>query len=353
MRNKPLALLGLGLATVLTLRKMLHRRNEANFLFLRKVVLITGGSRGLGLVLARQLAIQNARIAICARNTEELEKAKKHLQDEYAAEVLVLKCDVTDQEQVQDAVKQTVAHFGRLDVLINNAGDVTVSPVENNSVEDFRKMMDVYFYGPLYTMSAAIPHMQKGGGGKIINICSIGGRISVPHLLPYSAGKFALSGLSEGMTAELAKENIQVTTVYPGLMRTGSPRNVEVKGNFEKEYQWFKISDSLPGLSVSAENAAAQILRACRRGDATLTISLPAKIAAVFHGIAPGTVIRANKLVNRLLPNGGADSGSRRGYETNYEKKHGWFTALTDKAAKENLNKITKNGHSVKNSDTE
>lgn len=346
MRNKGLALLGLGLAIVLGTRKMLHRRSEANYLFLRKVVFITGGSRGLGLVLARQLAIQNARIAICARNPEELEKAKVHLQDEYAAEVLVIQCDVTDQNQVQQAINQTVTHFGRLDVLINNAGDVTVSPVENNSVDDFRKMMDLYFYGPLYTMSAAIPYMQKQGGGKIVNISSIGGRISVPHLLPYSAGKFALSGLSEGMTAELAMENISVTTVYPGLMRTGSPRNVEVKGNYEKEYRWFKVSDSLPGLSVSAENAAAQILRACRRGDATLTISLPAKFAAAFHGIAPGSVIKANKIVNFLLPKAVAGTGSHRGHETEYEKKESWLTSLTDKAAKENFNNLNQNDHS-------
>ena len=102
------------------------------------------------------------------------------------------------------------------------------------------------------------------------------------------------------MTAALKKENIQVTTVYPGLMRTGSPRNVAVKGNYEHEYRWFKISDSLPGISVSAETAAAQILRACRRGAATLTVSLPAKLASALHGLAPGFVIRTNSLFNKL-----------------------------------------------------
>lgn len=344
--KKPLAWLGIGLATALTIRKILHRKAEENYLFLRKVVFITGGSRGLGLVLARQLAVQNARIAICARNTEELESAKKHLQDEYAAEVLAIQCDITDQQQVEKAIAQTVSHFGKLDVLINNAGEVTVSPVENNSLEDFDKMMKLYFYGPLYTMSVAIPQMQKQGGGRIVNISSIGGRISVPHLLPYSAGKFALAGLSEGLTAELRRDHIKVITVYPGLMRTGSPRNVEVKGNFEKEYKWFKISDSLPGITVSAENAARQILRSCRRGDATLTISLPAKLAAAVHGVAPGFVVRANTLFNRLLPDPTADSLSKRAFDTGFEKKKSWVTSLTDKAARENLNTLKNNGNS-------
>lgn len=338
MINKKLAWIGLGIASALSVRKMLHRKEEANYLFLRKVVFITGGSRGLGLVLARQLAIQNARIVICARDEEELERAKKYLQNEYAADVFAIPCDVTDREQVQKAITRTVEHFGRLDVLINNAGDITVSPLANNTLEDFEKMMKLYFYGPLYTMNAVIPYMKKQNGGRIVNICSIGGKISVPHLLPYSAGKFALSGLSEGMTAEMKRENIVVTTIYPGLMRTGSPRNVEVKGQVEKEYRWFKISDSLPGISVSADQAAAQILRACRRGDATLTISLPAKLAVAIHGIAPGMVVKANALVNSLLPSPVADPESVRAHETEYEQRKSWITTLTDKAARENLN---------------
>ena len=349
MAKKQLAWIGLGLATVLSIRKMLHRKAEAKYLFLRKVVFITGGSRGLGLVLARQLAVQNARIAICARNLEELERAKKYLQDEFAADVMAVQCDVTDQEQVQEAIAKTVEHYGHLDVLINNAGDIPVSPLGNNTLQDFEKMMELYFYGPLYTMSAAIPYMQRQGNGRIVNICSIGGRISVPHLIPYSAGKFALSGLSEGMTAELKRENIHVTTIYPGLMRTGSPRNVELKGQVEKEYRWFKISDSLPGISVSADRAAAQILRACRRGDATLTISLPAKIASALHGIAPDTVVRANSLVNRLLPNPTSDTQAERAYETGFEnKKKSWLTSLTDKAARKNLNVMPKTGQPPK-----
>lgn len=335
--NKQLALLGLGLGSLLAVRKYLHRKAEENYIFRKKVVFITGASRGLGLVLARQLAKQNARLAICARNVEELQRAKSYLQEKYAAEVLAIACDITDKQQMQDAIDKTVGHYGSIDVLINNAGDILVSPLEFNSLEDFDKMMQLYFYGPLYSMYAAIPYMKRQGAGRIVNICSIGGRVSVPHLLPYSAGKFALSGLSEGMYAELKKEKIHVTTIYPGLMRTGSPRNGEVKGQYEKEYMWYKLGDSIPGISVNADRAAAQILRACRRGAATLTISLPAKIAAAVHGIAPSMVVRTNSLVNRLLPSGG-NRKPIRGYETEYEKKGSWLTQLTDEAAHRNLN---------------
>ena len=338
MINKNIALFGLGVASILGARKYIHRKQEKNYIFLRKVVFITGASRGLGYVLAKKLAVQNARLVIVARDEEELNRAKKSLEDEYAAEVLAIPCDITDEYQVQKAIDKTIEHFGRIDVLINNAGEIVVSPLENNTLEDFEKMIQLYFYGPLFTIKTAIPFMQKQGEGRIINICSIGGRISVPHLLPYSAGKFALAGLSEGLYAELKKENIIVSTIYPGLMRTGSPRNVEVKGKHELEYRWFKLGDSIPGISVNAERAASEILRACRRGAATLTISLPAKLAAAVHGIAPGLVIRTNELVTRLLPNAAEKSKAVRGYETTYEKKGSWLTKLTDRAAERNLN---------------
>lgn len=335
--NKRLALLGLGLGSLLAVRKYWHRSVEKEYIFRKKVVFITGASRGLGLVLARQLAKQNARLVICARNKEELVKAKTHLQEVYAAEVLEIACDITKREDVQQAIDKTVEHYGSIDVLINNAGAILVSPQENNTIEDYEQMMQLYFYGPLYCMYAAIPYMKKQGGGRIVNISSIGGRISVPHLLPYSAGKFALAGLSEGMSAELKKENILVSTIYPGLMRTGSPRNGAVKGQYEQEYMLFKLADSLPGITISAEAAADQILSACRRGAATLTTTLPAKIAAALHGLAPSLVVKANSLINSLLPDGG-NGEAIRGYETNYEKKGSWFTQLTDKAAHENLN---------------
>ena len=162
-----------------------------------------------------------------------------------------------------------------VDVLINNAGVIQVGPLEHMEHEDFENAMATHFWGPLHLMLELIPSMRRRGFGRIVNISSIGGRVAVPHLAPYSASKFALTGLSDAVRAELAPYGIRVTTVCPGLMRTGSPMNAQVKGQHEAEYAWFAIADSLPGFSMSAERAADQILSACAHGDPELTISLP------------------------------------------------------------------------------
>src|SRR5436309_7591109 len=106
------------------------------------------------------------------------------------------------------------------------------------TVEDFEETMRVHFWGPLYATLAALPHLRKQDTGRIVNISSIGGRIAVPHLAPYSASKFALAGLSDGLRTELAREGIYVTTVFPGLMRTGSHVNAQFKGKRRAEFTW-------------------------------------------------------------------------------------------------------------------
>src|SRR5919201_401355 len=210
-----------------------------------KTVLITGGSRGLGLVLARELAREGARIAICARDATELERAREDLAAR-GADVLAVPCDLTKRAQVEELVNDVRAHFGRIDVLINNAGVIQVGPIDVMTLEDYEEAMRTHYWGPLYAILAVLPQMRQRGEGRIVNISSIGGKVSMPHLLPYNASKFALVGLSEGLRAELAKDGIVVTTVCPGLMRTGSPPNAYFKGQNEKEYAWFAISDALP-----------------------------------------------------------------------------------------------------------
>ena len=135
--------------------------------------------------------------------------------------------------------------------------------------------MATHFWGPFHLMQECIPLMRRRGFGRIVNIASIGGRMAVPHLAPYSASKFALIGLSDAVRAEIARYGIRVTTVSPGLMRTGSPINAQVKGQHAAEFTWFAIADAIPGLSISAERAARQILEACRYGDPELTIGAP------------------------------------------------------------------------------
>src|SRR5690606_35973931 len=139
---------------------------------------------------------------------------------------------------------------------------IQVGPLEVQTQEDFEDAMQVHFWGPFYAMQNVIPEMRARGEGKIVNISSIGGKVAVPHLAPYCASKFALAGLSGAMNAELAKDGIDVTTVCPGLMRTGSHINAIFKGKNEQEFALFSIANALPVASVSAESAAGEIVEA-------------------------------------------------------------------------------------------
>lgn len=312
-------------------------KNKTAYNFTGKVVLITGGSRGLGLVMARQLAGQGARLAICARDMDELERARLELADS-GSEVLALPCDVTDRSQVNNMMSQIRTHFGQIDVLINNAGVIQVGPVDSMTLQEYEEAMNTHFWAPLYTMLAVIPHMRERGEGRIVNISSVGGKVSLPHLIPYSASKFALVGLSEGMRSELKKDGIVVTTVCPGLTRTGSPRNVIVKGKHKQEYAWFDIVDSLPTNSMSAENTARKILNACKQGDAELITTLSGKFITAFHGFFPGATADLFGLINTQLPDAeGIGSTDRKmGYESQSEAAPSILTVLNDKAAEKN-----------------
>jgi short-subunit dehydrogenase len=156
--------------------------------------------------------------------------------------------------------------------------------------------------------------------------------------VPYCASKFALVGYSHGLRVELAKDGIVVTTVCPGLMRTGSPPNALFKGQNEKEYAWFAISDSLPLLTLSAEHAARQILAACARGDAETVLSLPAQAAATLATLFPSATAEVLALVNRyLLPGpGGVGAEARLGRESISPLAPSLLTATTDRAAERN-----------------
>jgi NAD(P)-dependent dehydrogenase (short-subunit alcohol dehydrogenase family) len=301
-----------------------------------KVVLITGGSRGLGLVLARELAAQGAKLAICSRSADKVELARQEL-EKAGAEVIAMPVDITSRDQVRTMIQDVVRHYGRLDVLINNAGIIQVGPQEAMSIEDYEQAMQTNFFAPLYAIDAALPYFRKQGEGRVINITSIGGKIAVPHLMPYTASKFALVGLSEGMHAELKKHNIHVTTVVPNLMRTGSPRNAMVKGDHEAEYAWFKISGSSPLLSQSVEAAAKDIIKAIEYEESETVLSLSGKLAIVVKALAPGWVSLALSLADRLLPDHiPGNLETKRGYEVETERSQGPVALLSDRAAAKN-----------------
>jgi NAD(P)-dependent dehydrogenase (short-subunit alcohol dehydrogenase family) len=295
-----------------------------------KIVLITDGSRGLGLVLAREFAANGARVAICARDEEDL----RHVRDEFASRgdhFFSTRCDVSDRVQVQTMLGTVENKFGHVDVLVNNAGTILVGPMEQMTIEDFQEVMRINFWGAVHTTLGVLPSMRERHQGRIVNITSIGGKVAFPHLLPYTASKFALVGFSEGLRTELAKDEIWVTTVVPNLMRTGSPRNADFKGDHEKEYAWFTFTDSLPGASISAERAARQIVRACQNGENEVVIGLPAKLAVLANGVAPGLISDLLAAGNEwLLPRAtGSETGRRKGNEGGSRVTQRGLTSLT------------------------
>ena len=326
--------LGAGIVAGLLVTR-LTRRNP--ILDLRgKNIFITGGSRGLGLVLAREFARCGANIAISARAGDELEKAAALIRTE-TEHVLAVEADITMREEVESAIAKINSHFGPVDVLVNNAGTITVGPLETMTTDDFRDSLNTHFWGAYFATMAVLPGMRQRKAGSIVNISSIGGKISVPHLVPYSVGKFALTGFSEGLRSELRKDNIFVTTVCPGLMRTGSPRNALFKGKNEAEYAWFSISDSLPVLSINADRAARLIVKACVQRKAELVLSFPAKLGAFFHGVAPGTTTELLGLMNRLLPSaGGTGSQAKTGRQSTSKLSPSLVTTLNEQAAQKN-----------------
>jgi NAD(P)-dependent dehydrogenase (short-subunit alcohol dehydrogenase family) len=278
-----------------------------------QVALVTGGSRGLGLLLARELAREGCRVAICARDAEELERAIRLLGDE-GLEALPVQCDVADRAQVEEMTRRVEADLGPVQVLVNNAGIIQVGPVESMDEADFKRSLDVMYWGVVHPTLSLLPGMRSRGRGRIVNVTSIGGKIAVPHLLPYSSAKFAAVGFSEGLRAELQGTGVIVTTIVPGLMRTGSHLNAQFKGEQSDEFAWFALGAALPLLSMDAERAAQRIVTAIRRGEPEVILSLPANLAGRFHGLFPGLTTDLLGFAGRvLLPPAGAGRASRRG----------------------------------------
>lgn len=305
------------------------------FDFRGKVVFITGGSRGLGLALAREASSRGASVAICGRNEQTLNDAAADLRAR-GGNVLAIACDVRADAQLSMAVRRVEEHFGRIDVAIHNAGTIAVGPFETMTREDYEDAMSSHFWAAYALVARVLPGMKRAGGGRIVLISSIGGKLSVPHLLPYSVSKFALGAFGEGLRGELARYGIGVTTVYPGLMRTGSPRNAYFKSRHRAEYAWFMLSDTLPLISMPARVAAKQILNATAENRAQAVLSVPAKIAATLHALWPGLSSKALELAARFLPQpGGVEMERRTGEQSESAVTQSALTALGRKAERD------------------
>jgi NAD(P)-dependent dehydrogenase (short-subunit alcohol dehydrogenase family) len=292
----------------------------------RPVAIVTGASRGLGFLIARELADRGHDLVVNARSESGLAVAAAALQ-ERGAQVTTVPGDVADPALGQRLVDTATERFGRLDVLVTNAGSIQVGPAFAMRPQDFANAMDLMFYGVLHPVLAALPVLRRRGGGRILVITSIGGKLPAPHLLPYVAAKHAAVGFAEGLRVETVRHGITVTCGVPGLMRTGSPRNALFTGDQAAEHRWFTLGDSLPLVSMDAERAARKLVRGALKGKPEVVTTPLANIGMRLHAVAPSTTMRLVSLVNRLLPTDETPRPMRPGHAV--EKPARWFHALT------------------------
>ena len=339
MRSMPALELAVAAAACAYIARVRRR-----IIFAGKTVVVSGGSRGLGLELARAFAAEGAKLILLARDRDGLNRAAAELRSG-GTSVAVVPCDVTDREQVRRAAA-SIEEAGPVDILVNNAGAIQVGPVENMQLEDYRSALAVHFWGPLFLMSEIVPRMRARRAGRIINITSIGGKVALPHLSPYTASKFALVGLSEGLRAELLKDGIYVTTVCPGLMRTGSHLNACFKGQHKKEFAVFALANASPLLSTSARAAARKIVDACRYGRAEITITPQAVALRLANGVLPGLVSEIFGLLNQVLPKTSGRAGDRpsTGAQSRSPISASALTRNIDRAASQNNEIPAKDG---------
>jgi short-subunit dehydrogenase len=303
-----------------------------------EVALVTGASRGLGLALARELASRSCPLVICARDAAELERAADDLRGR-GTEVEAVAIDITEADAPQRLVDLALERYGRLDILVSNAGIIQVGPVQDTTPEDYEAALRTMAVAPMRLSLAALPVMRRQGHGRIVTITSIGGKVSVPHLVPYATAKFAAVGFSEGLRAELGARPVSVTTVVPGLMRTGSHLNALFAGRQDAEFTWFSLAASLPFLSMDAGRAARQIVDAAAQRRPEIILTPAGQVVARAAGLAPGLTAAVLHAVSQLIlpdpagPRGVAALGKRL-HPVISPAAFDWLTLLGRRAAR-------------------
>lgn len=281
------------------------------------LALVAGGSRGLGLLIARELGRRGHRLVICARDNEELAVAQEMLTED-GVQAYAEVCDVTDEAAVGALVEQVERDRGPIEVAIVVAGVIQVGPLASLTRAHFEEAISIMLWGPINVALKVMQPMRTRRRGRIGVITSIGGVISVPHLLPYSTAKFGAVGFTSGLRNELVGTGVKVTTVVPGLMRTGSHLRAKFVGNHGREFGWFSLGASLPLVSMDAERAASHIVDGVLAGRAYVTLTPLAKIGMRVNGLAPSVVSMGLGVMSRVLPKApkqGAASETLEGWQ--------------------------------------
>ena len=238
-----------------------------------KVVLITGASSGIGAAIARLFAREGAKLALAARSLEKLQALAASL----GPDAIPLQTDMADPSQVRQMVRTTIERFGRLDILVNNAGVGMYAAVSSMLPEQFKQVVATNWMGPVYAIQSAIPYMRKQGGGQIINISSVAGKVAIPWMGAYCSTKFALNALSDSLRMELAPDHIQVLSVCPGRIETPFVRNA------------FRdvATKPLPTDGISAERVARATLRASLHGKREIVVPASNWALVAIHNLFP------------------------------------------------------------------
>jgi short-subunit dehydrogenase len=253
-----------------------------------RAALVTGASSGIGAATARVFAAAGLRVALCGRRKERLDELAADIAAR-GGEAAVHAVDVTDSLAVRAMVDAVAARWGRLDVLVNNAGQGLAAPFEQTTADDLRRLMELNVVAVLGATQAALPIMRRQGSGHVVNVSSIAGRRAAPYRAAYSATKFALGALSEALRVELTGTGIAVTLVYP-IITTGTEfHEVEVQ-----KVPWRSMGPVQP-----AERVARSILRCVRRPRPEVYPYWPARILAALSVVAPGLVDRGMRRVLR------------------------------------------------------
>lgn len=184
-----------------------------------KVALITGASQGIGKATALELARHDCHVVLAAREPDRLEAAAAEVR-QMGQQALAIPTDVRDYEQVNNLMQKTIAHFGQIDILVNDAGVYYMGPVEEASLDDWHQIIQTNLWGYIHTIHALLPHFLERGSGTIVNISSIGGLDPIPYQVPYTTSKYAVTGLTKSLRAELAPKGIHVCGIYPSFIRT-------------------------------------------------------------------------------------------------------------------------------------
>ena len=226
-----------------------------------KVIIVTGASAGIGLATAKLLGNHGGKISLAARSKDKLETISKELKDSF-----VIPTDMSDTESIDTMITEVKKHYGRIDILINNAGQGMYGAIENVNIADYKKIIDLNIIGPLEAMQKVIPIMREQKGGMILNVSSMVSKAYYPYLGAYASTKYALNALSLTARAELEKDNIIVNVMLPGLTETDFGKN-SIKSDTVAKTMSSRSREGMP-TADSAEYVAERILVAIKTGKA-------------------------------------------------------------------------------------